>query len=572
MNQELKRIKLADIVPSATNPRKNFKTPDWADFVESVRTHGVIQPGVCRPNKGKYELVAGERRYRASVEAKLPDMPLVVRELTDAQVVEIQQIENLQREDLSALEEAQGYADWRDSLIKGGTVKTVEEAVAHICGKINRKRSAVFGRLALLKVAPAVKKALQEGKLYATKAQLISQIPDPKDQAECLEEAVDGWDAPMSFRDLQNYIEEQYRVKLKDATFSTGKAYAIPTPKLESPATYNEGPCAKCLFNTSNMGDKFPDAAKTPNICTNPACFKAKTVAHTTATLAEASKAGKPVISAESYKKQRYSLTKADDTCYSTGSNGKSYSTLAKVAGIQPKIAVNDEGEIQEVFTREDIGEIKKANKIKEHSYSGGSGGDESRKRSKLKKENSKVAYGATSQILKKFVTTKGIDERLWRLLADGLCDLLDIDREAQVSYRLGIATKMTEVRDALEKYLTQKLTTQQLQEFVVEALLCASWDEYSGKFATEYKGLCKLAGGSPEELAKREDVIKIEKALDSHNAINDSLKKSADAARKTGSAPKFKMSAAAKARISAQAKARWARVKANAEKKGGKS
>lgn len=307
---ELKRIKLADIVPSKTNPRKEFKTPDWAEFVDSVRSHGVIQPGLARPHPkdcDKVELVAGERRYRASGEAKLPDMPLVIRDLTDAEVIELQQVENLQREDLSALEEAQGYADWRDSLVKSGAVKTVDEAVAHICGRINRKRSTVYGRLALLKTSPKVQDCLRQGQLDASKAQLIAQVPDQGQQQKILKEALEGdryGNGPMSVRELQEHIEENYRISLKGAPFKQETIFV------------GQPTCVACPYRTGNMQLEDPKAS--PDVCTNPGCYRSKCEK----TAKESAGAIAGVLTDEQWRKGGWSKwCEAGDTCYEDGAN-----------------------------------------------------------------------------------------------------------------------------------------------------------------------------------------------------------------------------------------------------------
>jgi ParB-like chromosome segregation protein Spo0J len=132
---ELLTIPLGKIVPSKTNPRKAFDGPEMDELVESIRTNGVLQPVLVRkrvatpldslgkafaakdPNAPQfkdgetiYELVAGERRYRAATKAGLKEIPAMVRELTDQQVLEMQIVENLQRKDVTALEESAGYA------------------------------------------------------------------------------------------------------------------------------------------------------------------------------------------------------------------------------------------------------------------------------------------------------------------------------------------------------------------------------------------------------------------------------------------------------------------------------
>lgn len=271
------RVPLGLIVRSRTNPRKTFETPDWPEFVENVRTFGVLQPGLARPLPGRdegeaaVELVAGERRFRASQAAGLADMPLIIRDLTDAEVREIQQVENLQREDLQPLEEAQGFADWCAALRLGQTM-TTEEAVAHICAKIGKKRTHVFGRRALLKVTGPVRDALAAGKLEVTKAQLIASVPVPEDQEALLARALEeNWAGDrMSYRQLQRRIEQDYRIKLKGAPFELHEVFDVEA--LTSPIQMTS--CEACQFRTGNMGLDGDE-----NVCTKPECFRAKTAA-----------------------------------------------------------------------------------------------------------------------------------------------------------------------------------------------------------------------------------------------------------------------------------------------------
>lgn len=104
------RVTLDQVVPSPLQPRKRFNDEHLNELVESIREHGVIQPLIVRPVNGSYELIAGERRWRASTLLKLAEVPVILREASDQDVLEMALIENLQREDLDPLEEAEAYA------------------------------------------------------------------------------------------------------------------------------------------------------------------------------------------------------------------------------------------------------------------------------------------------------------------------------------------------------------------------------------------------------------------------------------------------------------------------------
>jgi ParB family chromosome partitioning protein len=108
--EKIRTVALSSITPSALQPRKEFEREALQELVESIRQHGIIQPLIVRPANGRHELIAGERRWRAAQEAGLTEVPVVIRYATDLEVLELSLIENLQREDLNPIEEAQGYA------------------------------------------------------------------------------------------------------------------------------------------------------------------------------------------------------------------------------------------------------------------------------------------------------------------------------------------------------------------------------------------------------------------------------------------------------------------------------
>ena len=158
-------LPLEEIVPNKEQPRKTFDETALEELAESIRQHGVLQPLLVRPLPGGgYQLVAGERRYRASRIAGLREVPVVIRELSDVETMEIAIIENLQREDLNPMEEAAGF----QSLIE--TYHMTQEEAAQRVGK---SRSAVTNALRLLGLSPSVRKLVEENKLTAGHARAL---------------------------------------------------------------------------------------------------------------------------------------------------------------------------------------------------------------------------------------------------------------------------------------------------------------------------------------------------------------------------------------------------------------
>ena len=170
------KVKLIDIEPNREQPRKVFDEDALNELAESIAQHGVLQPLLVRPMMdGSYQLVAGERRWRASRIAGLTEVPVVIKELTDSQVAEIALVENLQRENLNPLEEAYGYRELSDKF--GYT----QDEVSKVIGK---SRSAVTNALRLLNLSDEVQELLNTGKLSAGHARAILTVPDENYQNE----------------------------------------------------------------------------------------------------------------------------------------------------------------------------------------------------------------------------------------------------------------------------------------------------------------------------------------------------------------------------------------------------
>ena len=157
--EEQRRVPLAALKPGRFNPRRSFAEAQLEELAASIRERGLVQPLVVRPSSGDtYEIVAGERRWRAAQLANLHDVPVVVRALTDQEAVEIAIIENVQREDLNAIEEGEGY-----KLLMDGHGYTQED-LAKVIGK---SRSHLANTLRLLKLPDSVQDLVRSGELSA---------------------------------------------------------------------------------------------------------------------------------------------------------------------------------------------------------------------------------------------------------------------------------------------------------------------------------------------------------------------------------------------------------------------
>jgi ParB family chromosome partitioning protein len=163
---EQRLLPIADLHPSGLNPRKDFPEAELVELADSVRAKGLVQPIVCRPDRqrGGFEIVAGERRWRAAQRACLHNVPAIVRDLSDQEVLEFAIIENVQRADLNPIEEALGYND----LIEKHAY--TQERLSEVVGK---SRSHVSNTLRLLKLPGDVQGLVREGKLSAGAARAI---------------------------------------------------------------------------------------------------------------------------------------------------------------------------------------------------------------------------------------------------------------------------------------------------------------------------------------------------------------------------------------------------------------
>lgn len=163
-------LKISDIEPNRDQPRKDFNEEALRELADSIATHGVLQPLLVRPLAGGgYQLVAGERRWRASRMAGLSEVPVVIREMTDSEMTQIALIENLQREDLNSVEEALGYKSLMDAY------NLTQDEVAKAVGK---SRPAVANVMRLLNLPEEIQDMLKEGEISAGHARALLGIDD----------------------------------------------------------------------------------------------------------------------------------------------------------------------------------------------------------------------------------------------------------------------------------------------------------------------------------------------------------------------------------------------------------
>src|SRR5437588_1696345 len=171
--ERVHQISLANIVPSTFQPRKDFGREALQELIDSIRQHGIIQPLIVRQAGTRFELIAGERRWRAAQEVGLASVPAIVRTANDLEVLELSLIENLQRADLNPIEEAQGYARLANEF------GMRQEDIAL---KVGRSRAAVANALRLLDLHPQVQVWLAQNFLSVGHAKVVLALKAPEEQ------------------------------------------------------------------------------------------------------------------------------------------------------------------------------------------------------------------------------------------------------------------------------------------------------------------------------------------------------------------------------------------------------
>lgn len=255
---ELQQIPLKKIKIGKNNPRKHFPDKELEELAVSIEKNGLINPITVRPKGKSYELVSGERRFRACKINELEEIPATVRELTDEQAFDIQVVENLQREDVHPLDEAEGFRRMLDS---------GRYDVKEICARLGKSESFVTRRLLLNDLVPGIKEAFYAEKLGVGQALEICRLPQ-EDQQDLYEEVYkkeDRWNGFPSVKRLTGIIDTNYINKLSAAPFNPEDKNLVPAA----------GPCSSCPKRSGANKTLFGDV-EDEDICFDRSCFLQK--------------------------------------------------------------------------------------------------------------------------------------------------------------------------------------------------------------------------------------------------------------------------------------------------------
>jgi ParB family chromosome partitioning protein len=318
-------VAIARLRESATNPRRHFGKAGMAELAASIREHGVLNPLLVRPagdsppldsargkqrrrgrkeaaggtakatadsadgadgTAGVLEVVCGARRLRAAKAAGLERLPVRIEQLSDRAVLEIQVIENLQREDVHPLDEALGYrqlmqADPRVHDHAGGS-HLARYTVPELALRVGKSESYVYQRMKLTDLIEAGQKAFWAEKIGLGHALLIARL-GPEQQAEALKEV--SYEDGMSAADLERWIREEILLELSAAPWRKDDPAVVPAA----------GTCNACAKRSGATPALFPEVGK-KDLCIDPKCYQAKREAHIAGRIAEAKQNGQELV------------------------------------------------------------------------------------------------------------------------------------------------------------------------------------------------------------------------------------------------------------------------------------
>ena len=269
---EYRDLPVATLTESASNPRKRFDENSLSELAASFKAQGILAPLLVRElEESKYEVVAGARRLRAAKLAELEKVPVRVVKLTDAEAVEAQCVENLQREDIHPLEEALGFK----SLLELGE----PYSIAHIAARAGKSEAYIYGRLKLADLIPPVAEAFLKDEITIGHALLIAKL-QASQQQEAFAAAFRGmWTSEgnsqvlIPTRELAAWIESSILLQLASVPFDKQDEALVPAA----------GSCVNCPKRTGFNKLLFADVRK--DSCTDPQCFRGKVDAHIAKTM-----------------------------------------------------------------------------------------------------------------------------------------------------------------------------------------------------------------------------------------------------------------------------------------------
>ncbi|MEJ1961060.1 MAG: ParB/RepB/Spo0J family partition protein [Gammaproteobacteria bacterium] len=373
-------LPLTCLRPSSTKVqaerRARFNAKALQELTATIKEVNVLEPILVRPvppeKNVRYEIVSGERRWLGAQKASLQVIPAVVRDLTDDQVLRLQLIENIQREELHGLSEIEAFEE---------LVKRHDYTVEKLAREIGKSRAYVLQRLKLLALGEAAREAYSKGKISEDVAFMLARLPVESLQKEALKDALNTSSGePMTARAFSRHVQQKFMLRLADASFPTQDGELVPAA----------GPCGTCPKRTGSQPELFKDV-QGADVCTDPGCFAAKRAAWTTRQLASAKTAGRTIIEGKAaktiapYGKHHLEgYVRPSDRCHDD-KRQRTYLELLGKSAEPAVLVVPDTGELVEVLEKKSIAPMLKERGVAARTKTSDS---EREKRAKLKKES----------------------------------------------------------------------------------------------------------------------------------------------------------------------------------------
>ena len=456
----------------------------------SIKKRGVIVPIILRKvvdeHTATLELVAGERRLRAAKEAGLKTIPANVMNITEAEALEIRIIENLQREDLHPLEEAEGY----ETLLKKHGYKTVDD----IATKVGKSRSYVYGRMKLCDLVPENRKRFYDGWFSPSVALMVARIPAHL-QKEAGDKLLRGESDAPGYRAAKIFLEAHFMLRLKEASFDTKDA------TLGGKA----GSCAECSKRTGNQKELFLDIASA-DVCTDPACFGMKKNAHVQRTLARAKEAGKKVMSEATSKKvfSSYSddvsgYVSLNDACWDDAKHRKFRQLVKDAKDADVTYAVHPhKGHLVELLSNAEAKRIREQLGIKGRNLNNSSNTAD---QAKARREE-RIRKLAVNKIVDAVIAAARVDkaQTFLRPLAESVKRAACFDAERWFVQRRDPAVKGEAVTKELDEHL-KSISDEELLLFCLELRMLAEVVSSYSRYGETPPQLTKLYGIDTQKL-----------------------------------------------------------------------
>lgn len=493
---KIEMVPVEGIVPSPFNPRKTFKAVD--ELAENLKQHGIKVPLRLRPiaetelASAHYEIVFGERRWRAARKAGISHVPAIVEAMNDAEARMLMLVELAQTSDVHPVEEAEVYRQLHEQ---------DRLSVDEIAASVGKSKRVVYERLQLCALAAGVKEASLKGDLSPSHAVLIARVPS-QFQEQAMKEVLEGehGEGPMSYQDARDYILEKYTLGLAQAPWDLKDEQLVPSA----------GSCAKCPKRTGNQPELFADV-QTKDTCTDPDCHAEKKKAFVKLTLVKAQAEGKPVLATAKEAKAALkggAYVDLNKEQYIPDHGYTSYRKLLGKKKVEATLAPAPEG-VKELVRKENLEKaIGKVKAPAAHQQTDWKKEDEKRRAKRALAE--KVAAAVAAEISAK-LDEKKLGKAHWFIVAENLV-------AAIVDQRDGSDLVCGDLigRPASEDYADQKkdkaeaaaalakMTAEQLQVAVVKALAFSDVFAYLDQGAGAMAELAKALGVDEEGIEAR--------------------------------------------------------------------